>query len=77
VALSIRLYETPAQTVAAAPAPRLLLVDAPESAMRHPAPFESRMADRRWPAPVRFVVILGCAAACWAMIGVPLLLIWG
>jgi hypothetical protein len=40
-------------------------------------PRDTPGADRRWPAPVRFAVIFGCAAACWAMIGVPLILIWG
>jgi len=39
--------------------------------------FDPPEADRRWPAPARLAVIFGCAAACWAMIGVPLLLIWG
>jgi hypothetical protein len=77
VASSNRLYETPAQTVAAAPAPQLLLLRAPESAMRNPVPFGLDTVDPRWPAPVRFAVIFGAATACWAMIGVPLLLIWG
>jgi hypothetical protein len=77
VALSLRREGIPVQPVVETKAPLLKLAPLPENRLRNPASVVAPTVDRRWPAPVRFAVIIGCATACWAIIAAPILLIWG
>lgn len=79
MAYSARLYEPPVEPVKTAWVPQANLVPV-RPAVMEPGEVPARAtpeADPRWPALVRFAIIFGAAAACWAIIGVPLLLIWG
>ncbi len=67
----------PVQPVVETKAPLLRLAPVAENRVRSPASIAAPTVDRRWAAPVRFAVIIGCAAACWAIIAAPILLIWG
>jgi hypothetical protein len=79
MAHSARLYEPPEEPVKVAWVPQANLVPVrPDVVEPAEVPVQATPeADHRWPAIVRFATIFGAAAACWAIIAVPLLLIWG